>query len=206
MEINLNIEPLARLKTEWFERFNRILSHNEAIPYSNLKCLELCEASCCPRIGMRQMPSEKIASAIVVLLPFEMEYLIEKSGASRTLFRVWPVDLTPDLRIEIGMFDLGKPCPFLQDNRMCGIHEHNPLDCRTFPLLPSLSPSDELEWVLGDNCPSLAFLNPVFSEKIKLIWQDLEPALPRTWWDLYSFADHWTGWSQSQPEELTRAD
>jgi Fe-S-cluster containining protein len=202
MEINLNIEPLARLKTEWFERFNRILFHT--IPYSNLKCLELCEACCCPRIGMRQMPSEKIASPIVVLLPFEMEYLIEKSGASRTLFRVWPIDLTPDLRIEIGMFDLGKPCPFLQDSRTCGIHEHNPLDCRTFPLLPSLSPSDELEWALGENCPSLAFLNPVFSEKIKLIWQDLEPALPRTWWDLYSFADHWTGWPQ--PKELVNAD
>jgi Fe-S-cluster containining protein len=204
MEIDLNIELPTRLKAEWFQRFDRILSHHETIPHSNLRCLELCEARCCPRIGMRQMPSEKIASPIVVLLPFEMEYLIEKSGASQTLFRIWPIDLTPDLRIEIGMFDLGKPCPFLQENRMCSIHEHNPLDCRTFPLLPSLSPSDKLEWTLGENCPSLTFLNQAFSEQIKRIWEDLVPVLPRTWWDLYSFADHWTGWTQS--EELARAD
>ena len=209
----MKIETLASLKTEWFQRFDQILSRRivqvpgrdaDSVPASNLKCLELCEARCCPRVGMRQMPGEKIASPIVVLLPFEMEYLIEKSGASRRLFRLWPIDLTPELRLEIGMFDLGKPCPFLQDNRMCGIHDHNPLDCRTFPLLPRLSPGDRLEWALSENCPSLAFINPLFSERMKLIWQNLEPFLPRVWWDLYDFADHWTGWPLS--EESGHAD
>lgn len=200
----MNIEPLTRLKIEWFQRFDRILSREKFIHSSNLKCLDLCKAHCCPHVGMRQMPFEEIASPIVVLLPFEMEYLIEKSGVSQTLFRLWPIDLTPELRLEIGMFDLGKPCPFLQEDRMCGIHDHNPLDCRTFPLLPSLSASNKLEWSLGENCPSLTFLSPAFSEQIKRIWQDLEPALPRAWWDLYAFADHWTGWPQV--EELAHAD
>ncbi len=203
LEINLSTEPLVSLKTEWFQRFDRILSHNKAVACSDLKCLELCEAHCCPHAKMRQMPPEEIASPIVVFLPFEMEYLIEKSGVSRALFRLWPIDLTRELRIEIGMFDLGKPCPFIKDDYMCGIHDHNPLDCRTFPLLPSLNPGNELEWSLGENCPSLTSLNPVFSEQIKRIWRDLEPVLPRIWWDLYAFADHWTGWPQ--PEEVGHA-
>ena len=183
-----------RLKKEWFERLDLILSRDNTIPPSGLKCLELCEARCCPRAGMRSLSPEKIASPVVVLLPFEMEYLLEKTGASPNVFRRWPIDLTPEVSIEIGVLDLGKPCPFLRDNRMCGIHEHNPLDCRTFPLLPAQNVHGELEWSLGENCPSLHLLNPRFSEHMKRIWRELYPVLPQSWWDLYSFADHWTGW------------
>lgn len=190
-----NDELLRTLKLEWFKRFDYLLA-SKTTPFSNLKCLELCEARCCPRVGMRPMSPDKIASPVVVLLPFEMEYIIEKTGVARDVFRIWPIDLTPSLRLEIGTLDLGKPCPFLQDNRMCGIHAHNPLDCRTFPLLPSLNPAGNLEWSLGENCPSLAFLSPIFSEWMKKNWQDLEPFIPRAWWDLYAFADHWTGYPE----------
>ena len=190
-----NDELLRTLKLEWFKRFDYLLA-SKTTPFSNLKCLELCEARCCPRVGMRPMSPDKIASPVVVLLPFEMEYIIEKTGVGRDVFRIWPIDLTPSLRLEIGTLDLGKPCPFLQDNRMCGIHAHNPLDCRTFPLLPSLNPAGNLEWSLGENCPSLAFLNPIFSEWMKKNWQELEPFIPRAWWDLYAFADHWTGYPE----------
>jgi len=185
---------MDRLKKEWFERLDLILSRDNTIPASNLKCLELCEARCCPRVGMRSMASGQIASPVVVLLPFEMEYLLEKTGASPDVFRRWPIDLTPEVSLEIGILDLGKPCPFLKDNRMCGIHEHNPLDCRTFPLLPSQNVQGELVWSLGENCPSVHLLNPMFSEHMKRIWRDLVPVLPQSWWDLYAFADHWTGW------------
>jgi Fe-S-cluster containining protein len=196
-------EQLAQLKQEWFARFDKLLA-NKTLPSSNLKCLELCEARCCPRAGMRAMQPEQIASPIVVLLPFEMEYIIEKTGTSRDAFRIWPIDLTPDLRLEIGSLDLGKPCPFLQEDRLCGIHSHNPLDCRTFPLLPSLNPAGQLEWSLGEHCPSLAFLNPAFSEHMQGVWRDLEPFIPCSWWDLYAFADHWTGFPQ--PSEPAHAD
>lgn len=189
---------LVSLKAEWFQRFDKILFHNETFSPSNLKCLELCEAHCCPHAKMLQMPLGEIASPIVVLLPFEMEYLVERLGASRASFRIWPLDLTSELRIEIGMFDLGKPCPFIENDRICTIHTHKPLDCRTFPLLPSLNSSHELEWLLCESCPSLDFLNPAFSEQIKHIWQDVAPALPRAWWDFYAFADHWTGCPQPE--------
>ncbi len=195
--MNTELE-IQRLKAEWFQRFDRILYKDDTLPSSNLKCLELCQARCCPRVGMRNAPANEVASPVVVLLPFEMEFIMEKTGVSHDVFRLWPIDLTPEIRIEIGMLDLGKPCPFLQDNRMCGIHEHNPLDCRTFPLLPSLTPEGRLQWDLGENCPSLAFLNPAFTDHMKGIWHELEDVLPRAWWDLYEFADHWTGWPKPQ--------
>ena len=196
----MTAELIVTLKTEWFERFNRILDDSKTVPSSNLKCLDLCQARCCPRVGMRAMQVAEIASPVVVLLPFEMEYLIEKTGVSKELFRLWPLALTPELTIEVGMLDLGKPCPFLNKNLQCNIHEHNPLDCRTFPLLPAVNRDGILNWELGDNCPSLAYLNSRFVNAIQGIWQDLLPHLPQAWWDLYAFADHWTGWPR--PEDL----
>lgn len=185
---------VERLKAEWFLRFDQILDDSKTIPSSNLKCLDLCQARCCPRVGMRQMESSEIASPVVVFLPFELEYLIEKTGISRELFRLWPLNLTPDVTIEIGMLDLGRPCPFLSENLQCLIHEHNPLDCRTFPLLPFQNLSRNLDWQLGENCPSLALLSPKFTDAVKHVWQDIYPFIPQGWWDLYAFADHWMGW------------
>ncbi len=191
----MNIDRLEQLKGEWFDRFDRILNPEGTIPSSNLKCLEMCQARCCPRPEMRQMQPGEIASPVVVLLPFEMEYIVERTGVSTGLFRRWSIPLDSETSMEIGMLDLGKPCPFLKANRQCGIHYHNPLDCRTFPMLPGLNHRDELEWHLGENCPSLAHLNPLFKEYVQRCWESLLPALPRAWWDLYAFADHWTGWT-----------
>lgn len=195
---------VAKLKTEWFARFDQILNNSRTIPLSGLKCLELCQARCCPRVGMRQMQSDEIASPVVVLLPFEMEYIIEKTGSPRELFRRWPLALTAEITIEIGMLDLGKPCPFLTEKLQCGIHAHNPLDCRTFPLLPFQDHRGDLQWTLGENCPSLSFLSPPFVDTVKHVWQELHPLLPQAWWDIYEFADHWTGWPV--PQEIAHAD
>ena len=149
---------------------------------------------------MRSKLPTVIETPVAVLLPFEMEYLIHKTGVSKQAFRRWPLALTPEVTIEIGMFDLGKLCPFLSEERLCTIHTHNPLDCRTYPLLPVLNYHGELEWELGENCPSLSLLNPKFSTAVKQIWEDLLPALPKAWWDIYAFADHWTGWPEPTEE------
>jgi hypothetical protein len=125
-----------------------------------------------------------------------MEYLMEKTGVARDVFRRWPLALTPDVTIEIGMFDLGKTCPFLTENLQCSIYTFYPLDCRTYPLLPVLNYRRELEWELGASCPSRLLLNPRFGEAVKLIWQELLSVLPQAWWDLYAFADHWKGWPE----------
>ena len=195
---------VAKLKQEWFQRFDEILDNSKTIPLSGLNCLGLCEARCCPRVGMRKMQPNQLASPVVVLLPFEMEYTIEKTGVSRDVFRRWPLALTPDVTIEIGMLDLGKPCPFLGEKLQCTIHEHNPLDCRTFPLLPFQDLRGDLAWELGQNCPSLSLLNPNFVAVVKRVWTELYPLIPQGWWDIYAFADHWTGWPP--PEETSLGD
>lgn len=195
---------VAKLKQEWFHRFDEILDNSKTIPLSGLNCLGLCEARCCPRVGMRKMKPDELASPVVVLLPFEMEYTIEKTGVSRDVFRRWPLALTPEVTIEIGMLDLGKPCPFLGEKLQCTIHEHNPLDCRTFPLLPFQDLHGDLAWELGQNCPSLSLLNPNFVAVVKRVWTELYPLIPQGWWDIYAFADHWTGWPP--PEETNLGD
>ncbi len=200
----MTTDIVERLKADWFQRFEQILDNSKTIPLSGLKCIDLCEARCCPRVGLRAMPPNEVASPIVVLLPFEMEYLIKKTGVSRNVFRRWPLDLTPETAIQIGMLDLGKPCPFLSEKLQCKIHEHNPLDCRTFPLLPFQDLRGNLDWELGANCPSVEFLNPTFVTVVKRVWAELYSMIPQGWWDIYAFADHWTGWPQ--PEEMIRGD
>ena len=185
---------IARLKSEWFERLDGIVDRSKTIPSSNLKCIELCQQRCCPRVELRQKPPHEVSNSIVVLLPFEMEYLMERTGVARNAFRRWPLALTPDTTIEIGMFDLGKTCPFLTENLQCSIYQFYPLDCRTYPLLPFTNYRHELEWELGGHYPSLTLLDPNFEGAVKRIWQELLPVLPQAWWDIYAFADHWKGW------------
>ncbi|MBN1178299.1 MAG: hypothetical protein JXD18_03750 [Anaerolineae bacterium] len=145
------------------------------------------------------MEPGSIASPVVVFLPFEMENIIEVSGISESAFRRWPVHMTPDLAIDVGMFDLGKPCPFLQPDFRCAMYMRRPVDCWTFPLLPTLDDAGRLAWEYGENCPSLSTLNPDFVRSVKDVWADVWRVLPRSWWDLYRAADDWTGWPL--PEE-----
>ena len=152
---------------------------------------------------MRTMDPEQIASPVVVLLPFEMEFLTQRTTISNGAFRRWPVELTSEVMIEVGMMDLGKPCPFLQPNFHCGIYNRKPIDCQTFPVLPYLDASGQLAWDVAESCPSLATLNPAFVEQIQGIWRELHAHLPAAWWALYDWADDWTGWPP--PEEDARA-
>ncbi len=150
---------------------------------------------------MRKMDPEQIASPVVVLLPFEMEFLAERTRISNGAFRRWPVEVAPGVTIEIGMMDLGKPCPFLQADFRCAIYNSKPVDCQTFPILPYLDPSGRLVWEIEAGCPSSETLNPMFVEQIQGIWTGLNAHLPAAWWELYDWADDWTGWP---PEERPR--
>jgi Fe-S-cluster containining protein len=185
---------IAKLRQEWFARLDQLTSLRQKLPPTGLQCLKRCSSLCCPHVQMRDMTLDRIASAVVVLLPFEMEYLIERTSVSVDTFRRWPVEMAPGIVIRVSMFDLGKPCPFLQPDFRCGIYEKKPVDCQTFPLLPVLDPSGQLVWDYAEQCPSLALLNPAFEEQVKKIWANLYKVLPKGWWDLYHMADEWTGW------------
>ncbi len=194
----------GELKQEWFARLARVNSLCRALPPTGLQCLTRCSALCCPHTHMRDMPLEEVASLVVLFLPFEMEYIIEKTGISADAFRRWPIRMVDGSLLEVGMFDLGKPCPFLGSNRRCSIYLERPLDCQSFPLLPVLDPNGQLVWKDGQACPSLALFDPAAREELQHIWIELKKALPGEWWVLYHEAGHWMGWPL--PYDLTQAN
>jgi hypothetical protein len=191
---------LHELKKEWFARLERLNTRCHQFPPTGLKCLDICSALCCPQVQMRSMSWEQVASHVVVLLPFEMEYLIEKVGASLDSFRLWPVKMAPGVVIDVGMFDLGRLCPFLQPNSLCGIYGDRPVDCQTFPLLPVLNQSGQLDWTYGQNCPSLPTLSPLSDQAVWAVWVELYAVLPKSWWALYDAADDWRGWPPQEED------
>jgi Fe-S-cluster containining protein len=178
-----------QLKQEWFARLERLIAVCEALPPSGMRCLTHCTAMCCPRVKMRHMNRNEIASPVVVLLPFEMEYIIEHVGGEPGNFRLMPVELSGDVSIQVGMLDLSNPCPFLRPDFRCGIYDRRPFDCRTFPLLPRLNAFGHIAWDYGQNCPSLHSINPAFDRQIRAVWEELHEILPRTWWELYLMAE-----------------
>ncbi len=193
------------LKQEWFARLDRMNSLCRALPPTGLQCLTQCSARCCPHAHMRDMPLEEAASLVAVLLPFEMEYIIEKTGVSEDAFRRWPIRMGDGSLLEIGMFDLGRPCPFLEPHLRCSVYLDRPVDCQSFPLLPVLDPnSGELVWKDGQACPSLPFFNSIAREKIQDIWIELKETLPGEWWSLYHEAGQWVGWPL--PHDPTQAN
>jgi len=187
-------DSAEKLKQEWFARLTQLNSLYRALPPTGLQCLTGCSALCCPRIQMRDMRLDQIASPVVLFLPFEMEYIIEKTGISVDAFRRWPVKMAPGVLIDVGMFDLGRPCPFLETDLRCRIYGERPVDCQSFPLLPVLDPTGQLVWKDVQRCPSLASFNSAFREQIQQVWIELNEVLPGGWWELYYEAGAWTGW------------
>ncbi len=90
-----------------------------------------------------------------------------------------------------------KPVPSSQNDLQCSIYQFYPLDCRTYPLLPSMNYRRELEWELsGTLSIRWRYLIRKFAGTVRKFWQELVPVLPQAWWDLYDFADHWKGWPE----------
>ncbi len=133
---------------------------------------------------MREMSPEQFASGTMVLLPFELEYLLEKTDVAVTVddFNTWPLEISPGLIIQVGRVDLQKPCPFLQPNFYCRVYEHRPLDCWSFPLIPIIDPiNGQPTLQYGPNCPSLSTLNPAFEAQLRSIWAEVFHVLPLKW-------------------------
>ncbi len=187
-------EAIDRLRGEWLARLEQLNARCRGFPATGMDCLNNCSGLCCPQVRMRGMALDAIASPIVVFLPFEMEYMIERHGVAEDAFRRWPVEMEPGVVIDVGMFDLGKPCPFLKPDCACGIYSDRPVDCQTFPLLPLLDAAGQMVWSYGQECPCRPAFHPAYDDQVRAMWADLNQALPRAWWDLYRAADDWLGW------------
>ena len=66
------------LRKFWFKKIEDL--HNAAEQKSpQLECATLCTARCCPQFKASKPPGY-IVSHVAIMLPFEMEYIFEKTG------------------------------------------------------------------------------------------------------------------------------
>jgi Fe-S-cluster containining protein len=79
-------------------------------------------------------------------LPEEAKLLIERTGR-------------PELLIDEGegFFSIkkapGAPCPFLTEERLCGVYDIRPIDCRSWPLTLNATASPQEQLLEDLDCP-----------------------------------------------------
>jgi Fe-S-cluster containining protein len=82
----------------------------------------------------------------IVVLPEEAKLLLERTGR-------------PDLLIDEGdgFFSIkkapGEPCPFLTEERLCGVYGIWPIDCRSWPLTLNVAANPQEQLVEDLGCP-----------------------------------------------------
>ena len=135
-------------------------------PYSGF-----CPASCrdCE-------PNESL-----MLLPFEEEIIAERliaAGKEPVTFRHDDSGflVEPDNHI----------CTMLNPSGTCSVYDHRPLDCRSFPVVPRFSLSnDDVAFYLADAyCPlgkTPSLLPDGFVRDVEKMWQLLAPMIERSW-------------------------
>lgn len=133
-------------------------------PRGELKiCTSCAEAPC--EVGPEQ----------VTLLPFEDEFI-----QSRLVAEGRAVSL-----VEVQAIAGCEHCPFFVSRR-CSIHPHRPIDCRTYPLVPTFGAKQEFEFTVSGVCPLRAGVDRPFIELMRDVWNKLLPLLPPQWMQGYA--------------------
>jgi Fe-S-cluster containining protein len=125
-------------------------------------------------------------SHVVIMLPFEMEYIIAQTGVEPARFRQTAAELAPRVVVGIGSFDIERPCPFLTRDFQCWSRTFRPMDCRSFPLIPLFGAGGELTFRLEARCPSLDTFSPAYQMRLKAAWQELLPHLSADYRAVYN--------------------
>lgn len=82
----------------------------------------------------------------IVVLPEEAKLLVERTGRA-------------DLLIDEGdgFFSIkkepGEPCPFLTEERLCGVYDIRPIDCRSWPLTLNATANPQEQLLEDLDCP-----------------------------------------------------
>ncbi|WP_245522229.1 hypothetical protein [Thermocrinis albus] len=111
----------------------------------------------------------------VVLLPYELDVLSSLG-----------VRGFPEIEVcgmKIGYVPPHTDCPF-NVGGWCGIHGRHPIDCRSFPLVPSINEAGDLVISIAVGCPAV----PTW-EFVKLwveVWKKLWEVVPESWFRFYS--------------------
>jgi Fe-S-cluster containining protein len=166
---------ISQLRAEWFRRLEAL--GRATAGDSGLECASRCTGRCCPHEAMATREPAYTVSHVAIMLPFEMEYIIEETGVDPARFRRTPAEIAPGVVVEIGSFDIERPCPFLTDDFQCRGRTFRPMDCRSFPLIPVFGAGGELTFRLEASCPSLDTFLPAYQMRLKAAWQELLPHL-----------------------------
>ncbi|MBC8445566.1 MAG: YkgJ family cysteine cluster protein [Chloroflexi bacterium] len=177
-----NLVPLHR--AEWFRRLDAL--GGATAGESGLKCASLCTGRCCPHAAMATREPAYTVSHVAIMLPFEMEYIVARTGVHPARFRRTPAKIAPGVVVEIGSFDIEMPCPFLTDDFQCWGYAFRPMDCRSFPLVPVFGDGGELTFRLGTGCPSLDTFSPAYQARLKAAWRNLLPHLSADYRAVYN--------------------
>lgn len=175
----------AQLQAEWFRRLESL---GEALTgeAAMLDCAALCTGRCCPHAAMATREPAYTVSHVAIMLPFEMEYIIAQTGVAPARFRRTPAEIAPGIVVEIGSFDIEKPCPFLTGDFRCWGYACRPLDCRSFPLTPVFGANGKLTFRLGTGCPALGTFSLDYQARLKAVWRELLPHLSADYRALYN--------------------
>ncbi len=128
-------------------------------PRGELKiCTDCIEAPC--EVGPEQ----------VTLLPFEDEFIQARLAAEG---RQVPLE-------QVQAIAGCEQCPFFVSRR-CSIHPHRPIDCRTYPLVPSFAEAGEVTFTVSGVCPLRAGVDRPFIRLMTAVWEKLQPYLSSDW-------------------------
>ncbi|HNT74414.1 MAG TPA: YkgJ family cysteine cluster protein [Anaerolineae bacterium] len=174
----------AALQAAWWQRLEKL--HQRAEGASGLACAARCTARCCPHAAMATQPPAYTVSHVMIMLPFEMDYILAKTALDPARLRKISVEIAPGLVHEIGFANVATPCPFLTADFRCGAYRFRPLDCRSFPLTPVFGMDGALDFRLTTTCPSLDTFAHAYQEQLKTVWRDLLPHLSMAYREVYN--------------------
>ncbi len=164
---------MGNVETNW-ERLEGIIEDiYSSTKHFDIGCSQL-NCFLCAKGGKRSPECQRLNEA-VVLLPTENQ-MIEKLNSVNF----------PEINVNgfsIGFLAPEQDCPFNVDG-FCGIHGKHPIDCRSFPIIPSVSERGDLIISISLKCP----VTPPW-EFVKTWvenWRKLWEVLPDEWLKFYS--------------------
>ncbi|QID33361.1 hypothetical protein [Pampinifervens florentissimum] len=124
--------------------------------------------------GGRLKPCDRLREA-VILLPGENRLLTLLNGKA-----------FPEMNVNgfsIGFLAPEEDCPFNVDG-WCGIHGRHPIDCRSFPIVPSVNERGDLIVSIALNCPVIPPWG--FTKRWVENWRRIWGKAPLEWFKFYS--------------------
>ena len=177
-------DALVSLQAEWFARIEYFY---QAITESDeLECMTRCSGRCCPQVMTDKPPGHAVAGQIVILLPFELEYLLATTDATRNQFATAEIEIVPGTLLDIGVINKQSLCPYLSSDNLCGIHSNRPFDCRSFPLVPIFGIQEKIRFEIESACPSKDTFSSPFQLQLKKLWSEIQDLLPISYCQLYN--------------------